>query len=445
MNLSILTESIFEVDSIDKSDFDALQEACDLINDGGQLSWSLDPSRIISKLGNIGQLFGLYNENSNMVGVIGLKETKIDNITGVEIGYLYIDPEYRSLRNATLLYNKAITQSNKYPFIIASTNVTNKNVNSLLSKSSKMEFVFIAKSPYSSNKLNYWISSHNNGSVDVDDIKEKLQEKHSNNIINESNMQTSGSLTFLNVEDAPESFQKLIYGTAKSSKLIKIDDYEDGDIKVLFGRREGLPTELNTIFIGNKFFNKEKQYNILKEYVPTIKTYPNTVELQGDFIAKKKTGHKQDGQKVNEIPDNSDDYVYQPLLDIKAEYRIVVYYMNGDYHVSGIYKKTGKNASFQSITGGSIQSLASDISIAATQALGYGLSGVDVAIVEKNDGINESVGDILSNLGKVAGKFGKQGLNDDEHLVVIECNTLPSMSNPMIMHDTITSIFKNKR
>lgn len=180
---------------------------------------------------------------------------------------------------------------------------------------------------------------------------------------------------------------------------------------------------------------------MLKNVVPTIKTYTSALEIDGDYIAKKKIGQRQAGQTINVEPENVEDYVFQPLLDIKSEYRVVVFFMNGEYTVSGVYKKTGSNMSFQSITSGDVYDTAVELAIKATERLGYGLSGVDIALVENNADkiISETLlGRSVSAVGRLMGRFADSTIDDNEIMVVLECNTMPSMSNPMILTDMLT-------
>jgi hypothetical protein len=73
------------------------------------------------------------------------------------------------------------------------------------------------------------------------------------------------------------------------------------------------------------------------------------------------------------------------------------------------------------------------------ETLGYGVSGVDIAMSETL--INESVGYMLSGLGKLSGKL--QSGKVEGQLYFLEANTMPSLSNPMILHDLIKSIKSN--
>ena len=113
--------------------------------------------------------------------------------------------------------------------------------------------------------------------------------------------------------------------------------------------------------------------------------------------------------------------------------------MNGQYHVSGIYKKMGSNASMTSITSGDVYNQCKGIALTAVEKLGYGVSGVDIAMSETK--VNESLGYVLSNVGKISGRL--QSGKVVGQLYFLEANTMPSLSNPMILHDFIKSIKSN--
>lgn len=459
--------STAHVEKIDLQDNATVLMYTDLINDGGQLSWTLNPSRLRGKLGTRGKLYGLVSDDGNPVGVIGIKEIVVSGVAGGEIGYLYVAPSHRSLSNVIQLYHAAINDASHFPFLMATTVTTNKQVNTLLARARKMKNIFTAKSPFSSNLLNYWVSTENSGAFTFDEVKELFVDQYGHNIVEDNNT-LNEAFVFQGVDRAPASFQSLIYKMAESNPMISLDEGNPDDIKMVFGRQDSLPTEDNTVYIGNRFFSKSKQYKILRGIVPTIKTFEEYSELQGaDFIAKRNIGQKQAGQMINQRPEDDSGYIYQPLLNIESEYRVITYYMNGTYHVSGVYEKTGSNVSLRSITSGEIYEKASSIAKVATKALGYGLSGVDIALVEKSSNINESslkdavasrlgktagkmsqsevIGAMASTLGRMAGKMSQSEVGDNHILVLLEVNTMPSMSNPMIVHETFKHILNNKK
>jgi hypothetical protein len=252
-----------------------------------------------------------------------------------------------------------------------------------------------------------------------------------------------------NLDRAPTTFKQAINTlvTRDSELFVDEDPRSSSDVVISFGN-SNLPTSRNRIHIGGKFHNKESQYQLLRDIVPTIKTYTDSLEVAGErFIAKKKAGYKQQGQLIDELPDDDSDYVFQPLVDIMEEYRVITYFMNGDYHVAGIYKKSGSNVSYKSIN---INSPAgrkiSDMAMNATEALGYGFSGADVAIVSNRNkeslNVNESVtGFIASKTMRAFGSLDNtESLLRDNYLVVIEVNSMPSMANVGIYFDLKTSI-----
>lgn len=248
------------------------------------------------------------------------------------------------------------------------------------------------------------------------------------------------------IENVPATFADTVKTLVDRSAQLEL--YRDGmdttnRIVLQFGGN--LPREKNTVVVTSRYFNKERQAQMLDGVVPTINTYTNPDEIDGSFIAKLKTGHKQIGQKIDELPDNPEDYVFQPLVRIAAEFRVVVFWMNGSYHVSGVYQKSGSNVSLQSITGPAAKILG-DVAVKATDGLGYGFSGVDVAVVDVQHAkhVKESVlGAFASGLGKIAGSFSDVDELLRRHKVaVLEVNRLPSMANPMIAHDLLKSIYR---
>lgn len=254
------------------------------------------------------------------------------------------------------------------------------------------------------------------------------------------------------VDKAPTRFRKgLRMLMSKHSGIISEYDprseYDEGDVHLVFGAN-GLPTEENTVHIGNKFENKTRQYAKMKGKVNTIKTYTTAIRVNMDkFIAKRNMGERQQGQLINQLPDDPEDYIFQNLVDIVAEFRVLVYYMNGEYHVSGIYKKTGSNVSIAQIPQtGKLGSMVADMAKKSTEIMGYGLGGVDIAVVSganaKDVALGESViGKIASGATKMIGKISNlDDLTEDNYVVVLEVNSFPSTSNPAILNDLLQSM-----
>lgn len=437
-----LMESTVHAEEVAIHNKDKVQDLVDLINDGGQLSWVLTPQRLQQKLSHSGKLFGLYDD-SGAIGVIGIKAMAVDGIMGGEIGYLYIKPDHRSLQNATMLYNIALKTASQYPFLIATTITTNRAVNTLLARSDKMYKVFTAKSPFSNNRLNYWLSYLNSGSFTLEEIEEALENEYGSNIVNESTNTLKEAITFVGIDG--NAFSKELHHMVDKNPMITLrDSGDENDINIHFNKKGNLPTESNTIYVGNRYHSKLKQFNLVKNKIPTIKTLTSSEGLD-NFIAKREHGWKQQGQMINQQPDDPENYVFQPFLDIVSEYRVVTYYMNGQYHVSGVYKKTGSNMSYQSITGGEVYEVAVNMAMESAKLLGYGLSGVDMAIVTHDDNIVESVGGVASAFGKLLGKFSDNTIGDDKIMVFLEANTFPSMANPMIRSDIMKHALKHKK
>ena len=437
MKVLQLFESTLHIEEL--SSEEELQQACDLINDGAQLSWTLTPSRLLGKLGSSGKLFGLYDSN-DMVGTIGLKETTIEGITGAEVGYLYIKPEARSFNAYTLLYRAIRDVANNYQFIFATTVTSNKTINTLMKRNQYVTFGFSQKSPFSSNILNYWIA--HGTKMSIDKVEQHLSDEYLNENEEEPEEEedTEFKIILSNVHEAPAQFQNYIYKLADKSNVFEIgESVLKGQAMIKFGRRSSISDVENTIHFGNAYYNKQSQYNMLKGKVPTVPTYEDSDDVGGRFIAKHKSGQRQEGQLINKVPENPEDYVFQPLLDIASEYRVVVYYMNGDYHLSGIYKKMGSNMSMTSITSGEVYNVCKNIAITAIKELGYGASGVDIAISKTE--VSESLGAFVSGVGKISGKITRGKIEGNVYF--LEANTMPSVSNPMILHDLVKSIKSN--
>ena len=258
-----------------------------------------------------------------------------------------------------------------------------------------------------------------------------------------------------NLEKAPSQFKtdikKLINRHNVIQEFDPNADYTTDEVFIEFARG-GLSSDDNTVVIGNKFHDKKSQYSKLKNKVNTIKTYTDALRVAGkEFIAKKNIGQRQQGQLINELPDNPEEYIFQNLIDIVAEFRVIVYYMNGQYQVSGIYKKTGSNVSISQIPSDSgLGKVISKMAIKATRILGYGFGGVDIAVVGAGEIENivmaESVlGSITSKATKALGRIQNMDeLLDNHYPVILEVNSMPSMSNPAILHDLLKSLEKTR-
>ena len=259
------------------------------------------------------------------------------------------------------------------------------------------------------------------------------------------------SIVIKNVNRASTQFKTILTKMIHSSSTLELYDengfYPPDQVYIEFGKT-GLPSEKNTVFVGNKYYDKLKQYSKLKNKVNTLKTFTDAIEVNiNRMIAKRKTGHKQQGQLINKLPANPEDYIFQHLVEIQAEFRVITYYMNGKYQVSGIYKKTGANVSLSQISPDSgMGKVIADTAIKATKTLGYAMGGADIAIVDAkhlNDLVlGESViGKLSSSATKMIGKINNlDKLLNDSHVIVLEVNSYPSMSNKAISYDLLKSI-----
>ena len=209
----------------------------------------------------------------------------------------------------------------------------------------------------------------------------------------------------------------------------------------------GVGNDKNTIHIGGRFLDKKSQYSKFKGKVNTLKTYTDTINLNLErMIAKKATGERQQGQMINKIPDNPDDYIFQNLVDIVAEYRVIVYKLNGEFFVSGIYEKSGSNVSIKQIPkNNKVGKVISEMAINATKLLGYSFGGVDIAIVRSSNAsdvvLGESIiGGLSSTATKLLGKLSDDKILDENIPVILEVNSFPSLANPAILHDLLASL-----
>lgn len=263
------------------------------------------------------------------------------------------------------------------------------------------------------------------------------------------------TIVIKDIEKAPHQFQDNIHKLINRSDELELFDeviqYSMNDVFISFGR-QSLPMERNTVVVGNKFHDKRTQFQMLKNKVNTINTYTNQLNVVSkNFIAKKNIGQRQQGQMINELPDNPEDYIFQGLVDILAEFRVVTYYMNDNYYVSGIYKKTGSNVSLSQISQESSNGrMLADMAIKTTEILGYGTSGCDIAIVNASNlgdlVLGESiVGKLSSKATKLIGKINNiDNLMDDNYVVLLEANSYPSLGAPHILFDLIESLNNNK-
>ena len=161
------------VKRIDRNDTDLLSQFADLYNQSGQLTWQLSPSRVVQKLGRMGEAYGLFVDVDKhavrLVGTVAVKASDIAQYDVGEIGYLWIEPEHRTFRNVSALYSAVKKVSKKFDIVYNSTNVKNEGINKLLSYAKGMTKIFTAKSQYSTNRLHYWLSSNNNGDIPARD------------------------------------------------------------------------------------------------------------------------------------------------------------------------------------------------------------------------------------------------------------------------------------
>lgn len=74
-----------------------------------------------------------------------------------EVGYLAIKESYRGLKGLMTLVKPVIVAAREFDSVFISTRITNRTMKVLLTRARLIEWAFSAVSPYSSNKLDYWV------------------------------------------------------------------------------------------------------------------------------------------------------------------------------------------------------------------------------------------------------------------------------------------------
>lgn len=176
-------ESLFEAQSysvrkITRSDREGLSDFVDFYNESDQLSWTLTPARLLSKIGSNGRLYALYF-GDELVGTIGLKESTISP-DSMELGYIMIAEQHRSLRNVMKLYNGIKKKLTKFDLVYATTNKDNRTINKLLEFSNKFKKVMLIRSNFSTNQLYVWVSTV---SGDVEENTKKLRDDYGSYVL----------------------------------------------------------------------------------------------------------------------------------------------------------------------------------------------------------------------------------------------------------------------
>ena len=156
-------EKDYSINEIDRNDIEILQVYCGFINaNTGQLSIRLTPQKLLYTMGVMGGIYGLYF-GSELVGGVAVKQVNFENnVKAGEIGYLFVLPDHRSLKNIRSLYTASLENYRRFDVLYAVTNVKNRPMTVLLKRTPKMVFLFSAKSLYTPNMLNYWLSIYSN-------------------------------------------------------------------------------------------------------------------------------------------------------------------------------------------------------------------------------------------------------------------------------------------
>lgn len=154
------------VREVETDEYDAFAE---LVNEGGQLTWTLDASKLARKLGSRGTAFALFSDDDVMVGTLAIKGN-------LELGYLYVSPEFRNSRGTVMLVNEVINASSRLPYVFMTTRPENRIINRLLEYTRRIDFVGTVTSRFSSSTLNVWVSAPSLRKVELERIIEDIEE-----------------------------------------------------------------------------------------------------------------------------------------------------------------------------------------------------------------------------------------------------------------------------
>ena len=147
----------YSVKVIKSNDTELLQKFCEFYNESGQLTWTLTPQRLLSKLGTKGVSAVLLYDDE-VVGTIGLKSNNAmsDQYNAGEVGYIMVDENHRSLQAVMMIYKSIKKFFNRFDIVFATTNIQNRTINRLLEYTKDFEKVAEIRSTYSSNILYVW-------------------------------------------------------------------------------------------------------------------------------------------------------------------------------------------------------------------------------------------------------------------------------------------------
>ena len=167
----------YMIKKIDRSDKEGLTAFSNMVNAGSfQKSFKVNPMKLVKKLGTIGGIYGLYTEDGELVGGIGMKHKQFGDVNAGEVAYLIITEEHRSMKNLILLFKRILIASKKFDMVYFMTEVRNKVLNKLMDRSPKIEYVFDGKSPVGNMKVKYWLSTINNKQYTPEDQAQILRD-----------------------------------------------------------------------------------------------------------------------------------------------------------------------------------------------------------------------------------------------------------------------------
>ena len=180
MKIAHLFESNrYDVKEIKRNNIEALEDFSEFYNKSNQLSWTLNPQRLLSKIGSTGKLFGLYLD-TELVGTIGLKQDDVSD-DAFEIGYIMIDADHRTGQNFMKLYVSLIKHIRRSNLVYATTNVDNTKINNILQATNRFTKIAKIRSTFSDSKLYVWLSTSAGGDFDAN--KETLINNYGTHVL----------------------------------------------------------------------------------------------------------------------------------------------------------------------------------------------------------------------------------------------------------------------
>lgn len=150
------------VRQVPEEDFD---EFAELVNEFGQLSWDLTPSKMEFKLGRTGIAFGAFDEDrERLVGTIAIKKNN-------ELGYLVVHPDYRNSNAFIQLFRAIKRVKPSYPYLFMTVREDNRVMNRIWEVQKDVVFLGKVDSRFSTNVLNVYALQPD----DVEETKKQIE------------------------------------------------------------------------------------------------------------------------------------------------------------------------------------------------------------------------------------------------------------------------------